>query len=138
MSIGAGIAVTLQLATMAVAHAASSLPKDSVVHEPLHTVESALFGLTLLPLGVAVAASAVAMVRHRRLPRWFGYLTGVVAIALIANGGQLGTDQMPALLLFLLWTLVVAVVLLVRRRPAVGTTVSEVAVPEVAVPASVG
>jgi len=80
-----------------------------------------------------VGAAAVAVIRHRRLPRWFGYATGVVAIALFANGGQLGTEEMPALMLFLLWTFVVAGFLLVRRRAA-----AEVPAPKAAVPAGVG
>jgi len=133
MSAGAAIAVTLHLVSLGMAHVAGSVSMDSPVHEPLHAVESALFGMALLPLGVAVGAAAVAVIRHRRLPRWFGYATGVVAIALFANGGQLGTEEMPALMLFLLWTFVVAGFLLVRRRAA-----AEVPAPDAAVPAGVG
>jgi hypothetical protein len=131
MSAGAAIALTLHLVILGMAHVADSVPKDSAVHEPLHAVESALFGIALLPLGIAVAAAAVAIVRHRRLPRWFGYATGVVAVALFANGGQLGTEEMPALMLFLLWILVVSVILLVRRRVAIEAPEPEAAVPAV-------
>jgi hypothetical protein len=122
MSAGAAIAVALHLVTLGVAHVAGSVSKDSAVHEPLHAVESALFGISLLPLGLAVAAAAIAMIRHGRLPRWLGYPTGVVSIALFANGGQVGTEEVPGLLLFMLWTLVIAVILVVRRRAAAPVT----------------
>jgi Domain of unknown function (DUF4386) len=134
MSAGAAIATGLYLTSLGVANVANSVAKDSAVHEPLHAVESTLFGMALLPLGLALAAAAVAIVRHRRLPRWFGYATGVVAIALLANGGELGAEEMPAMMLFLLWTFVVAIILVVRRRRAT----IEAPAPEVAVPARVG
>jgi len=129
MSAGAAVGVALYLVSLGVAHVAGSVATDSPVHEPLHAVESTLFAMALLPLGAAVAASAVAMVRHRRLPRWLGYPTGLVAIAMFANGGQLGTEEVPGLMLFLLWTLVVSVFLLVRRRAAVQAPAFEDATP---------
>jgi hypothetical protein len=111
----AGSAVALQLATMAAAHAAGTVPTDSVVHEPLHAVEGALFGLTLLPLGIALAAVAAVVVRQRSVPRWLGYATIPVALALIGNGAVLGTEQMPGLMLLMLWILVASMTLTLRR-----------------------
>ena len=118
---GVSIAAALQLVTAGVGHVANNVSKASPVHEPLHAVESALFALTLLPLGLALAATAAAMLRHHRVPRWLGYATAVVAAILLGNGMVLGTEQLPGLLAFLVWTFICGIVLMARRRIAVPT-----------------
>jgi len=76
--------------------------------------------LSLYPLAVFCAATAIVAFRTRALPRWLSAGAAVTAAALAINGGFLGTDSVPALLLFVLWTLLTSVHLLRRtwRKPA--------------------
>ena len=70
--------------------------------------------LSLYPLAVFCAATAIIAFRARALPRWLGVGAGITAAALAVNGAFLGTGSVPALLLFLLWTLLASVHLLRR------------------------
>jgi hypothetical protein len=74
----------------------------------------------LYPLAVFCSATAIVAFRSRALPRWLAIGATVTAAALAVNGVFLGTDAVPALLLFLLWTLLASLHLLRRtwRRPA--------------------
>jgi len=76
--------------------------------------------LSLYPLAVFCAATAIVAFRTRALPRWLAAGAAVTAAALAVNGAFLGTGSVPALLLFLLWTLLASVHLLRRtwRKPA--------------------
>jgi hypothetical protein len=76
--------------------------------------------LCLYPLAVFCAATAIVAFRTRALPRWLAAGAAITAAALAVNGAVLGTDSVPALLLFLLWTLLASVHLLRRtwRKPA--------------------
>ena len=91
---------------------------------PLHTAIDAIAGsatvLSLYPLAVFSAATAIVAFRARALPRWLAVGAAVTAAALAVNGGFLGTDSVPALLLFAVWTLLASVHLLRRtwRKPA--------------------
>ena len=75
--------------------------------------------LSLYPLAVFCAATAIVAFRTRALPRWLSIGAAVTAVALVVNGGFLGGESVPALLLFLLWTLLTSVHLLRRtwRKP---------------------
>jgi hypothetical protein len=90
----------------------------------LHTAISAMADgatvLSLYPLAVFCAATAIVAFRTRALPRWLAAGAAVTAAALAVNGGFLGTNSVPALLLFALWTLLASVHLLrrTRRQPA--------------------
>ena len=76
--------------------------------------------ICLYPLAVFCAATAIVAFRTRALPRWLAAGAAVTAAALAINGVFLGSDSVPALLLFLLWTLLASVHLLRRtwRKPA--------------------
>ena len=76
--------------------------------------------LSLYPLAVFCAATAIVAFRTHALPRWLSAGAAVTAVALAINGGFLGTGSVPALLLFALWTLLTSVHLLRRtwRKPA--------------------
>jgi hypothetical protein len=73
-------------------------------------------GLTLISLYPLALLCAVVAVRGA-LPRWLGIGAGVTAVALVANGAFVETDTVPALLLFILWTLCTGVVLFRRAAP---------------------
>jgi hypothetical protein len=87
---------------------------------PLHAAVDAIAGsatvLSLYPLAVFCAAVAIVgfRTRTRALPRWLAAGAAVTAVALAVNGGFLGTDSVPALLLFALWILLASVHLLRR------------------------
>ena len=85
--------------------------------------------LCLYPLAVFCAATAIVAFRTRALPRWLAAGAAITAAALAVNGAVLGTDSVPALLLFLLWTLLASVHLLRRtwRQPAPAPAVEAVA-----------
>jgi len=85
--------------------------------------------ICLYPLAVFCAATAIVAFRTRALPRWLAAGAAVTAAALAINGAFLGTDSVPALLLFLLWTLLASVHLLRRtwRKPAPAPAVEAVA-----------
>lgn len=70
--------------------------------------------ICLYPLAVFCAATAIVAFRTRALPRWLAVGAAVTAAALAINGAFLGIDSVPALLLFLLWTLLASVHLLRR------------------------
>ena len=75
--------------------------------------------ICLYPLAVFCAATAIVAFRTRALPRWLAVGAAVTAAALAINGAFLGVDSVPALLLFLLWTLLTSVHLLRQtwRKP---------------------
>jgi hypothetical protein len=85
--------------------------------------------LCLYPLAVFCAATAIVAFRTRALPRWLAVGAAVTAAALAVNGAFVGTGSVPALLLFLLWTLLASVHLLRRtwRVPAPAAAAEAVA-----------
>lgn len=72
------------------------------------------FMVSMIPLGVLLAAVAAILVRSRVLPTSLGWSAAAVAPLLLANGFDLGAEFGPAFILFLLWTLITAIVLLRR------------------------
>jgi len=84
----------------------------------LHTAIDAIAGgatvLSLYPLAVCCAATAIVAFRTRALPRWLAAGAAVTAAALAVNGAFLTTDFVPALLLFALWTVLASAHLLRR------------------------
>jgi hypothetical protein len=72
------------------------------------------FMVSMMPLGVFLAAVATIVLRTRVLPLWFGWSAALIAPLLVANAFDLGSQFGPAFILFLLWTLIAAVILLRR------------------------
>lgn len=67
--------------------------------------------IALYPLAVFCAAVALAAFRSAVLPRWLATFAAVTAAALAVNGAFLNASFVPALVLFILWTLVASVYL---------------------------
>ena len=116
-ALAAGVTgITLKLASVAPELAMHRA--QLAVGTPLHTAVDAIAGsatvLSLYPLAVFCAAVAIVGFRARALPRWLAVGAAVTAVALAVNGGFLGTDSVPALLLFALWILLASVHLLRR------------------------
>lgn len=84
---------------------------------------SALFVLAWIPFALALTAAAVGVLRGRTLPRWFGLVTLVQAIAFVAGLAALpatyaGYSAYP---LFWLWLITASVVLARNRGEAPNT-----------------
>ena len=53
--------------------------------------------------------------RTDALPHWLGALAGLTAVALLVNGSFKHAGAMPALLMFIVWTLVAGIALFIRE-----------------------
>ena len=122
------VLVALHLVTTGVEHAANGLSKSSAAHEPLHEVGAALFGLGMLPFGVALVAAAVAGLAGQALPRWLAAAALVIGLVAGVNGTMLGTESAWGFLLSTVWVFAAGVTLAVRgagvgpeRAPALAT-----------------
>lgn len=67
--------------------------------------------VTMLPIGVMMAAVALVILKTRVLPFWLGLLAALTALACWINGMFLEAAFGPAFLLFLLWVAIASVVL---------------------------
>jgi hypothetical protein len=67
--------------------------------------------VTMLPIGVMMAAVALVILKTRVLPPWLGLLAALTALACWINGMFLQAAFGPAFLLFLLWVAIASVVL---------------------------
>jgi hypothetical protein len=92
----------------------------SQLHQALAGMAGGATVLSLYPLAIFSAATAIIAFRTRALPRWLAVGAAVTAVALALNGGFLSTNSVPAMLLFVLWTLLASACLLRQtwRRPA--------------------
>jgi hypothetical protein len=114
--------ITIKLASSAPelaltrAHVAGGTP----LHKAIEEIAGAATVLSLYPLAVFCAATAILALRTRALPRWLGAGAALTAAALAVNGGFLTTSNVPGLLLFALWTLLTSAYLVRRtwREPA--------------------
>jgi hypothetical protein len=77
----------------------------SGLHAALQGIADGATVISLFPLAVCCAAIAVLAFRTRALPRWLAAGAGITAVALAVNGAFIETTNVPALLLFVLWTL---------------------------------
>jgi hypothetical protein len=122
-ALAAGITgITLKLASGApeLALQRAHVAAGTGLHAALEAVADAATLLSLYPLAVFCAATAVVAFRTGILPRWLAAGAAVTAAALAVNGAFLGTSSVPALVLFLLWMLLASLYLLRRawRQPA--------------------
>ncbi|MGZ4359049.1 MAG: hypothetical protein ACXVZW_04605 [Gaiellaceae bacterium] len=118
----AGITLKLASITPEIAIHRYHVAKGTALYNALDAVAGAATDVCLFPFAVMLAAAAVVAVRTRVLPRWLGYGAGLTAVALAVNGSYslyYYSGNVPALLLFVLWTFVASVVLLRRtwREP---------------------
>ena len=90
------------------------IAKGTQLYKALDNTAGAATLMSLYPLAVCCAAVAVIALRERVLPRWLCIFTAVTAVALAVNAGFVFASFVPALLLFLLWTLVTSIALLRR------------------------
>lgn len=88
----------------------------TALHKAVDEIAGGATLLSLYPLAVFCAATAIVSLRTAALPRWLGAGAAVTAAALAVNGAFLGVSFVPALVLFVLWTLLTSVHLVRRVR----------------------
>ena len=121
LALVAGVSgVLLKLASHApeVAIHRDGIAKGTQLYKALDNSAGAATLVSLYPLAICCAAVAVIALRQRVFPRWLGFFAAVTAVALAVNAGFVYATFVPALLLFLLWTLVTSIVLLRRTSGA--------------------
>jgi hypothetical protein len=92
--------------------------KGTQLYKALDNSAGAATLVSLYPLAICCAAVALIALRQRVFPRWLGIFAAVTAVALAVNAGFVYASFVPALLLFLLWTLVTSIALLRRTSGA--------------------
>jgi hypothetical protein len=90
------------------------IAKGTQLYKALDNTAGAATLMSLYPLAICCAAVAVIALREGVLPRWLGMFAAVTAAALAVNAGFVYASFVPALLLFLLWTLLTGIMLLRR------------------------
>ena len=124
----AGIVLKLSSGVPELAMHQAHLVAGSQLYSAVNAMADGATIFSLYPLAVFCAATAVVAVRTRAFPRWLAVGAAVTAAALTVNAAFLGSDSVPALLLFLLWTLLASVHLLIRTwREPVRTARAEAA-----------
>jgi hypothetical protein len=129
ISAAAAVLVSIHLINVGIEYTANHLSKASPAHEPLHGVGSALFTLGMLPLGVAIVASAAVGLVQRVLPRWLAWIGLVVGITALINGTMLGSEAAWGFLTGTIWVFTGGIVLALRgtntvAAPQLATTAS--------------
>jgi len=109
-----GIVVKLGSHAPALALHHHHIAKGTQLYKALDDMGGGATVMSLYPLAICCAAVAAVVVRTGVLPRWLGAFAVVTAAALAVNGAFLFAGFVPALLLFLLWTLVTGAILLRR------------------------
>ena len=122
-ALGSGIAwAALKLGSGApeLAMVKAHVAAGSGLHAGLQAIADGATVISLFPLAVCCAAIAVLAFRTRALPRWLAVGAGITAVALAVNGAILQTASVPAMLLFVLWTLLASGYLTIQawRTPA--------------------
>ena len=115
---GAGLVdLTIKLGSIAPSFAAREGLAPQL-HDVLHKMNSVAFIVTMLPIGVMMAAVAIVILKTRVLPLWLGTLAAITAPACWVNGMFLDAEFGPAFLLFLLWVICASIVLTLRAGRA--------------------
>ena len=122
-----GIVLKLASGVPELAIARTHLAAGTQLNQAFGAIGDGLTVLSLYPLALFCAATAIIAFRTRALPRWLAAGAAISAVALVVNGAILGAEAVPALLVFLLWTVLTSVYLLRQswRRPAPATTRTE-------------
>lgn len=120
----AGIVLKLASGIPEVTQHQAHLAPSSPTYDAFTGLAAGLTVVSLIPLGLCCAGTAATILRTRVLPRWVGLGAAVTAAALVINGSLIGASFVPALPVFLLWTLLTSLYLLRAswRRPTAQTS----------------
>ena len=120
---GAGLVeFTVKLVSVIPAFAASQGGLSPQLDRTLESMGNFAYIITMLPIGVMMAAVAMVALKTHVLPLWLGLLAAITAPACLVNGMFFDADFGPAVLLFLLWVALASVVLTLRGRASVAST----------------
>jgi hypothetical protein len=113
---GAGLmGMTLKLSSGVPEMAYKAVPTGSQAHQALDGLASAATVASLYPLAIFTAIVAIQSLRTGALPRWLGVFAGLTAVALLINGSLEHAGTVPALLLFVVWTLTAGIALFIHE-----------------------
>jgi hypothetical protein len=113
---GAGLmGMTLKLASGVPEIAYRSVPTGSQAYKALDGLASGATVASLYPFGIFMAVVAYMSLRAGALPRWLGAFAAVTSVALLVNGSFKHAGTVPALLLFIVWSLVAGTALFIRE-----------------------
>ncbi len=116
---GAGLVdLTIKLGSIAPGFASRTEGLDPQLHQALEKMNSVAFIVTMLPLGVMMAAVAIVILKTRVQPHRLGLLAAITAPACLVNGMFLDAEFGPAFLLFLLWVTLASIVLILHAGRA--------------------
>lgn len=111
-----GITIKIVSVIPALALHRAGVSDGTPLHKLFDGFDGAATVIALYPLAIACAAIAAVALRTAALPHWLAAGAGVTAVALAVNGLFLEASFVPALLLFIVWTLAASVYLLQRSR----------------------
>jgi hypothetical protein len=113
---GAGLmGMTVKLVSGVPEIAYRSVPTGSQAHQALDGLASGATVASLYPFGIFMAVVAYLSLRAGALPRWLGVFAAVTSVALLVNGSFKHAGTVPALLLFIVWSVVAGAALLIRE-----------------------
>jgi hypothetical protein len=113
---GAGLmGMTLKLVSGVPEIAYRSVPTGSQAYKALEGLANGATVASLYPFGIFMAVVAYLSLRAGALPRWLGAFAALTSIALLVNGSFKHAGTLPALLLFVVWSLVAGTALLIRE-----------------------
>jgi len=107
----AGIALKLVSGAPEVALHRAHVADGTQLHNALQGIADSATLISLYPLALLLTVVALVSLRTSILPRWLAVGAAVAAVALAINGSATTTDNVPALLLFALWTLAASIIL---------------------------
>jgi hypothetical protein len=111
-----GITIKIVSVIPALALHRAQVADGTQLHRLFDDLDNGATVVALYPLAIFCAATAAIALRTGALPRWLAAASAVTAGALAVNGAFLQASFVPALLLFVVWTLALSVTLLLRPR----------------------
>jgi hypothetical protein len=123
-TVGITIKIISVVPALALHHA--RIADGTQLHRLFDALDNAATVIALYPLAIACAAIAAAALRTAALPRWLAAGAALTAVALAVNGAFLEATFVPALLLFLVWTLAASIHLSRRAFRATGRRFSRI------------
>ena len=114
------VGITLKIVSVmpALALHRAHIADGTRLHKLFDAFDNGATVIALYPLAVACAAIAVVALRTDVLPRWLAGGAMLTALALAVNGAFLEASFVPALLLFIAWTLLTSIHLLRATQTA--------------------
>ena len=114
---GAGLVeFTIKLVSVIPVVAARTEGLSPQVRQALENMGNFAYIITMLPIGVMMAAVAAVILKTHVMPLWLGLLAALAAPACLVNGMFFDADFGAAFLLFLLWIVLASAVLTLRGR----------------------